>query len=623
MTGVKRRHARYRKRLRQGWRRWGWITLAVLAIVTVLLGYVGYRAYFEDAGVGGSRGDALYRTIQLFALEGGAVDPVPWQLEIARVLAPLVTALAVVNAIVAIFHEQLQTLKLRRMRGHAVVCGLGTRGLRLAERFSERGEVAAIERNPQAEGMERCRDEGIVVLIGDATDSALLAQTRPRSARYLIIVGDDDRSNAEVAARARELAVNRPAGRLEVFVHVADVRLCSLLRERERAAGGSDSFGLRFFNVFETGARAWLQEHPPFGEDGDAVKGAPRLIVAGVGQMGKSLVIGAVRDWLSLQVETGTRPRITLIDRQASRERDWLWLEHPRLDQFCDLDAVDVDVTTPTFDQGAFLFDSEGRCDATTIYVCFDDDALSLETALSLHQRLGGNEVPIVVRMKEHRGLAALLDRRSEATQAFANLHVFHLLESTCTPEFLLGETAGERLAKAIHAEYMRDQERSGKTPETNPAMVSWDELPEGLRESNRRQADHDRVKLAAVGCVAKAPGDPELEPAELSDDEIEMMTRMEHDRWMAERLFEGWTYAPGEKTLEAKTSPYLVPWEELSEEVKGYDRNTVRALPQHFEAAGLRIYRLPGAGRDTGNGVGMGVGAPPVVSRIDRGLVR
>lgn len=69
-------------------------------------------------------------------------------------------------------------------------------------------------------------------------------------------------------------------------------------------------------------------------------------------------------------------------------------------------------------------------------------------------------------------------------------------------------------------------------------------------------------------------------------------MAKMEHDRWSAERLFEGWTYAPGEKNSARKTSPYLVTWPELSEEIKEFDRNTVRGLPAFLAKADLRVVR-------------------------------
>ena len=52
-----------------------------------------------------------------------------------------------------------------------------------------------------------------------------------------------------------------------------------------------------------------------------------------------------------------------------------------------------------------------------------------------------------------------------------------------------------------------------------------------------------------------------------------------------------GWTFAPV-KDADAKTSPYLVPYDELSEEVKDYDREPMRGLVGQLAAAGLALVR-------------------------------
>ena len=72
---------------------------------------------------------------------------------------------------------------------------------------------------------------------------------------------------------------------------------------------------------------------------------------------------------------------------------------------------------------------------------------------------------------------------------------------------------------------------------------------------------------------------------------EIETMARMEHDRYVAERLLEGFT--PGPRSLEKKTSPYLVGWDELSEKIREIDRSAVRIIPKLLASAGFEIYRL------------------------------
>ena len=144
---------------------------------------------------------------------------------------------------------------------------------------------------------------------------------------------------------------------------------------------------------------------------------------------------------------------------------------------------------------------------------------------------------------------------------------------------------------------YVRHQKQAGATPETNPSMVAWDDLPDDLKESNRQQADHIEVKLAAIGCGIQSLTDWKSASFERLPEEVktvfdvELLARMEHERWCEERRRLGWTFASGPKDLKKKTSPYLVPWEELPPEIQDLDRNTVLGLPSFLAQAGFQIY--------------------------------
>jgi hypothetical protein len=147
-----------------------------------------------------------------------------------------------------------------------------------------------------------------------------------------------------------------------------------------------------------------------------------------------------------------------------------------------------------------------------------------------------------------------------------------------------------EDLARAIHEDYVRRARDEGKGP-TGPSVVVWDRLPETLKRSNRDQAADIEAKLAAIGCSVEPAGGRPEPVTELSPDEVELLARMEHDRWLRERRADGWTLAET-KDVERKTTPYLVPWEELPEGVRDFDRDAVRAIPRLVARAGLRIVR-------------------------------
>ena len=153
--------------------------------------------------------------------------------------------------------------------------------------------------------------------------------------------------------------------------------------------------------------------------------------------------------------------------------------------------------------------------------------------------------------------------------------------------DVLLG-SAREALARAIHERYRKAD--TGKRAAGDPAMARWEDLDEGLKESNRRQADHIPAKLKAVGCDF-TPATGKAAPVKFSPAEIETMARMEHERWVAEKRLAG--FSPGARDNAAKTSPYLGPWDELDEKVRDMDRQAVREIPELLASAGFEIYRL------------------------------
>ena len=70
------------------------------------------------------------------------------------------------------------------------------------------------------------------------------------------------------------------------------------------------------------------------------------------------------------------------------------------------------------------------------------------------------------------------------------------------------------------------------------------------------------------------APIKPEVElPADLLE-LSEMIAKNVHEVWAENRMAEGWTYGPVRDDAQRQT-PCLVPYEDLPESEKDYDRNT------------------------------------------------
>jgi len=156
-------------------------------------------------------------------------------------------------------------------------------------------------------------------------------------------------------------------------------------------------------------------------------------------------------------------------------------------------------------------------------------------------------------------------------------------------PSGALGEEERVRVARGVHEAYRQERRRSQIT--VDPALAAWEDLPADLQASNLAQADAIGAKAARVGCVVVPAGTPG-EPATFTDDEVEALAQAEHGRFVAERLVGGWR--PGEvKDVAARTSPYLVPWAALAEDIRDRDREAVRAIPGLLAQVGLGLRRV------------------------------
>jgi ppGpp synthetase/RelA/SpoT-type nucleotidyltranferase len=126
------------------------------------------------------------------------------------------------------------------------------------------------------------------------------------------------------------------------------------------------------------------------------------------------------------------------------------------------------------------------------------------------------------------------------------------------------------------------------------PAMQPWDKLIEPFQYSSIQQKLYAEAILRYEGYALRVIKDPgKIKLIEFSDKKrVRRMAEMEHGRWNLERIQTGWKRGL-EKDIDKKISPYLIPWDELSEEVKESDVNYVKRWPEDFKEAGLEVYDL------------------------------
>jgi hypothetical protein len=127
--------------------------------------------------------------------------------------------------------------------------------------------------------------------------------------------------------------------------------------------------------------------------------------------------------------------------------------------------------------------------------------------------------------------------------------------------------------------------------PTTPAGLPSWSELDDGMRNASRDQARDIAAKLRRIGCSVE-PGTPTT-PFTFGPDELDLLAKEEHLRWVRERTAAGWVPGPVRDNAR-KVHPCLVGWDALDETERDKDRDAVLDIPIVLAAAGLRIVRTP-----------------------------
>jgi len=576
-----------------------WALMVGLALGAMILGVIGFSRYFNDRGTRVHPLSLFYLSLQLFTLESGHIEgQVPWQLEISRYLAPLATIWAAILSLAALLGERLERWRLRRMRDHAVVCGLGRKGLKLTRDFFERGyRVVAIDSNQDSAHLAVCREMGVITLVGDASSGAVLRQARAGHASFVAAVCREDSTNVEVALQTHCLALEsgRPSDEpVRCLVHVVDMGLCDLFRRHKVFTETGDAFQASVFNVYSNAARQLLNEHPlDHSQIAPDDPRAPQLIIVGFGIMGEALAIQTAR---MAHFANGGKPRVSVIDLEAGDREAAFVARCPEFRKACEIEFVKGDIEHKQTLERIHDWVDDPKL-VSSVSVCLDDEWRCLKTALRIMSLFEDRNIPVLLRMSEDCRLSELIQEEHDRVEGGAWFHAFGRIEEVCCLDTLL-DSDRDALARAIHETYVAKRKSEGKSSEGDPALCPWDELDPARRDFNRLQADHIPVKLRAIGCQAAPGGNANQGDAvgSFTDEEVEVMSRMEHAHYKAKRFLEGWRLGPSDQA--AMTNPYLVEWEDLSEELREYDRQFVRRIPEYVALVGKKIYRYNHQGR-------------------------
>lgn len=568
-----------------------WI-FAGLAVAAWMAGAWGFWLYEAEHTGEGHWLDAMYHATQLFVLHAPPLKPpVNGLLEGARWLSVLVVAWAAIVATARIFGRDLTLLRLRFTAArHAVIVGPAGRAVEMARclrRRNARQTIAVVVPSADEEVVRACHAIGVWLVVGPTAIS--LPLVRLGRAERLIALFENDQENVDVVARACQICrADRPRGaRLVCEAQVADVDMREGLR-RHSFAGADTGCDVRFFDFFEEIARDLLLTKLPLDREGVRA-GDPRrvhLVVVGFGTVGRTVAVKAAQ--LGHFVN-GTRLCISVIDEHAKeRERDFRF-RYPTIDAVCDITFIELPIRSADAQHQLAAWGRDAKM-LTSVAVCLDNDGLAFDLSMRMLADLRRAGVPVAVRFSRPEGVASLL-----ASAGTAGIRAFGWFDAEACERLLESDTR-EKMARLAHAGFVELARQQGRRPEQEESVRAWNDVTtEDFKESNRQQVDHIAIKLRAVG-LEEVPRDDPRPAAAFSDAERELLAKVEHTRWNAERRLAGWTFGP--KNVSARTNPNIVEWSELADDIRKYDFDAIDAIPLILERMrGTKLCRTASGG--------------------------
>lgn len=553
-----------------------WQIIGTIGLLVLILGLISnFLAYPANNLI--AIFDNLSRTIQLFIPEQELLQ-VPdgaWYLAITKFLGTVVAFMIIAQVIFQIFINQYQIWRLQHQKNHILILGFGQCGQQFALAALAQGkQVIAIELqiNDQQQAFIM-QNNNISLLLANPTDKATLLQAAVHQAELIIFANKNNLLNIQGIKNLRQI-LQQQASQKIAHIQIDDPDLIESLKQDSQFLKQDQNLKVITFNKQRLTARRLLLSQPLY-QYAD-MRGQDRIRVAifGFSHQAQQLLLQLASSSYYRDFKV---PEIIIIDSQAQQRAQQFISHYSGLQdsQICKLTTIDFDINTQTPDVEFLQTLDQGNSaygqNLTAIFLCFEQDNKNITASLRLRIKTQQTRIalaPIFISMTQDLDALSI---NTDQTPNFENV-LQHFGQQTCTWQEIV-ETSSDKLAKFIHNAY---NARYGNG-------TKWQDLTETYRDANRGAADHIAVKLASLEYYI--PEDPSnwSEKVDLTENQ-ELLAKLEHKRWYAERRLNGWQYGTT-RDDKLKIHPCLVPYEQLPEAEKQKDRTNIQDLQDFFSS--------------------------------------
>ena len=544
----------------------------ILVILAILAAVPGYILYYSDNSIAFDFSDLAYDVFQLFPINS-SFEPtrVNLLLNVARFLAPLSLASVLIQGFVNLFSYRFRERKIRKYKNHIIIAGDSANNRILARNLkSEKKQYVLLTTDPQND-TRILPDDDLFILNLPHYDDHTWEKAGLQKAKYLIISFTNDTDALMLASRlsksvSEEVTVHQPEI-LVLFNKPAWVDYSNDLGILWQIVSGfnpNPGVKFRFLNHLDAAIRRVMLQHAPdtFYPVDSAESIHPGISIIGWNLLCERLLLNLARN-----------------SHYLNHKKLQVYLFADDLDSFAEfsdryqLEEV-IGISRHTY---ADLTMSEYPVPVVYITEQSDEKLLMVLAEIRHSEALSG--ATRVVLSDRNDSIAGLIRESG---------HLFYDVSAEATQFNTLVDESIDGLAKVIHQEYLNN------LPKVDPEIPThrrWEQLPDEIRNRNRAQADHLWVKLRSLN-AEMVPIHEAGEPIDItSDPRFEALSKTEHHRWNAYMLTTSWRPGAVRNDIR-KIHPDIIPYEELTELKKIYDRNTLKNIHTLAKAMDCKIIR-------------------------------
>jgi len=533
----------------------------------IIISWIGLSKFFPESNSLRYLPDRIYRIIKIvFGSDpsGSSLEAnnVPWELIVAKICAIVILIFGAYKIIQKIFSEQFNLLKASFKKDHVVSIGISKKGRQLfkslKEEYNKKG--IAIEKETDHADIKSVKKLGHLVIIGNAEEENTLLEAGIKRASTLIAFLENEQTVIEIIESVQEIYdETKCQNHLKSYLHISNPRLIDLVKNTG-IHFQSNNIELRFFNIHKMLARQFFSQIPlDFQRSGKHISDIKRIVFLGYSDFAKAMLVQIMRIF---HTSIANDLRVAIYSDQAEKEGKYFIEQYPKVQKIFPITFNNFQGTYNEMIQQEELI-SKGN--ETLFITAFDQDQNNLNAALELLNKTKHAAFSIYVLNAEGKGLRKLI----RSSEEIDRIKFFGQMEDICNLEFITGEKQ-DKLAQAIHDDYRKLL--SGANSESSLYTSDWSTLSEDAKDASRAQADHIPYKFLLTEREW-----PVLDPQKISfsQEEVETLAIIEHNRWMAHRYINGWDFGET-RNDELKLHPSLIPWEILSESEKQKDRDTI-----------------------------------------------